>query len=140
MFWSKRTLSLEEFVTAQVCRCCKSHFSMWQKPTICSHCKLVVCSAAFCAKLVAVQHDAPICCRDCWPNVRREIVDLGHSNPQLRDEIDMERAIGDKLFLEHKPGDKVNLIDVLHEAEKEGRIAITQRELGFSSANLLEKK
>ncbi len=108
---------------------------MWNKPTACSHCKAIICTRLLCVKFIALVKDAPICCHDCWPNVRRDLHELKNVDT---DEIDMERALGDKLFLEHQPRDVVDVHVLLAEAEKEGRSAITKRDLGMSTYNLLE--
>ncbi len=129
-------LSVDEFARTLACPKCTKKFSMWNKPTVCSHCKLLVCAGLGCAKFVPLLKQEPICCRDCWPNVRRDLLQLVAEHPELANDVDMERAVGDKIFLETQVGEKVDLRRLLFEAEKEGRNAIAQRQLGLSTTNL----
>ncbi len=132
----RSVVPVDEFAKSLSCPKCTKHYSMWNKPTVCSQCKLLVCTGLGCAKLVTLLPEHPICCRDCWPNVRRELLQKVHDKPELADEVDMERAIGDKIFLELKPGAKVDMRRVVLDAEKEGRNAIAQRQMRLSVTNL----
>ena len=129
-------LSTSEFGKTLHCARCEENFSIWKKPTVCSHCKGLVCTGLTCVKFVSLIHKAPVTCRDCWPRVRIDLLQVAAADPDLADDVDMERAVGDKLFLELKAGEKVSWDRVLKESTKVGQNSIATRQLGTSQTNI----
>lgn len=128
--------TVAEILKPIMCRHCHRKFDMWRKPVMCDQCKELCCTDLACYKYVALLKNDPNCCRGCWPNVRRDLLKKASEDPGLADEVDMERAFGDKLLLETPAGTKSDYKPLLVEALKEGRNAVATRLLGLSSTNL----